>query len=252
MKMKKLLIITMIAMLTIVFLVSCGNDEPVVESTPVPVETVTEQPVELIETEPVNEQPVEEEISLMPDVIGERFETIEVHLKNMRLDFLDLTIEIEYLEHNSAEAGRVFETIPPPGEQLKPNDIIIFMVSRGPPRPIDRGTFIELVDNTIIDFEVTEDVFWEYWEDFIDEVTIIENKYLKNEIDEDEHNLQLKQISEGSFVFVSAVFKKLWAEWNGSAESIQHYILNPASESLKSTTESPYFYQFFETWGRRR
>ena len=75
---------------------------------------------------------------------------------------------------------------------------------------------------------------------------------MNNEINENEYNFQLREVAETTFVFVSAVFEKLWAEWDGSPESMRHYIYNPVLASLDRATKTSYFNQFISSWGRPR
>jgi len=153
--MKKLIVIMVAIMLSMVALVACGGDniptgsnyeQPV--STPEQVEQPNPEPIIQQTPEPTPEPKLE-----MPDLTGLQLDNAINILKELQIS---LNIEFDFVE-SDMDKNIILETMPVSGTKLEEDDSVLIRYSAGQ------------LEEIVIDFEVDEQVFYKYWEEFVEE-----------------------------------------------------------------------------------
>jgi len=222
----KVLTVILISMLSMVALVACGGAE-----TPVS-ETRNETPQNQSNTEvPVNNPP-QEDVSeqtpestpvpevKMPDVRDLHYEEAIIQLLDLNMNLNIVLIEVELVSNTREFDGLVSQTEPRRNTILNYGDTVELWYTplfKEEEQKMTIEDWMEIINKIEINFEVTEEVYLEYWNNFLDELTIIYDKfYTTNEIDEDEYINQLNELKHNLYLYVWKIANELKSELNNS------------------------------------
>jgi len=204
----KILTVILISMFAMVALVACGGDTPAngIRNENPQNQPSTELPVNNPPQEDVFEQtpestPVPE--VRMPDLRNLHYQDAIIQLIDFNMNLNIILIEESFVERF---AGLISQTEPRRNTLLNYGDTIELWYTplfKEEEQKMTLEDWMEIINIIEINFEVTEEVYLEYYNNFLDELRILYDKfYTTKEIDEDEYISQLNEIKHNSYLYI--------------------------------------------------